>query len=310
MSTIFSAKYLEKLRILIEEFEISENLTAILNFFFIEIEKDISKKVSNKMKVFKSKKIGFISEINRSNELKNIYKYLKIIIRNFIQLEDELNLVIHINSDLKENMIDNLISLFTWDIIINSKIDQNLLDNDINQLEKIIQKEIHANKNNIDFEYRKRYGQQHRIRLLKKLKECTSKDRDDYYNGILININKSNEDLINLSEFSNFPQMSSNYINLGKSLQDIHNEKIINLININTIINIFPAMRGQSIWINDFSSENIKSWNELPDYNFNKLITITTGLKTYDALSQQKNDFYKNVELFVIFENEINHLCQ
>ena len=309
MSTLFSAKYLDKLRILIDEFEISENLNALLKFFLIEIEKDTSKKVNNRMKVFKSKKIGFISEINKSNELKNIYKYLKVIIRNFLQFEDELNLVIHINSDLKENMIDNLISLFTWDIIINSKIDPNLLDNDINLLEKIIQKEIHAN-NNIDFEYRKRYGQQHRIRLLKKLKECTSKDKDDYFAGLLININKSNEDLINLSEFSTFPQMRSNYINLGKSLQEIHNAEIINLININTIINIFPAMKGQSIWINEFSSENIKSWNELPDYNFNKLITITAGLKTYDDLSQQKNDFYKNVELFVIFENEINHLSQ
>lgn len=309
MSTLFSAKYLNKLRILIDEFEISKNLNALLKFFLIEIEKDTSKKVNNRMKVFKSKKISFISEINKSNELMNIYKYLKIIIQKFNSFKDELNLVIHINSDLKENMIDNLISLFTWDIIINSKIDQNLLDNDINLLEKIIQKEIHAN-NNIDFEYRKRYGQQHRIRLLKKLKECTLIDKDDYFAGLLININKSNEDLINLSEFSTFPQMRSNYINLGKSLQDIHNEKIINLMNINTIINVFPAMRGQSIWINDFSSENIKSWNELPDYNFNKLITITAGLKTYDVLSQQKNDFYKNVEFYVIFENEINHLNQ
>ena len=50
--------------------------------------------------------------------------------RKFNSFKDELNLVIHINSDLKENIIDNLISLFTWDILINSKIDKILLDND------------------------------------------------------------------------------------------------------------------------------------------------------------------------------------
>lgn len=308
MSNLFSTIYLAKLKQLIENFEISGNAISLLEFFSNELEKDALKKVNNKSKVFKSKKIDYILEINKSNELMNIYKYLKIIIQKFNSFKDELNLVIHVNSDLEENMIDNLISLFTWDILINSRIDKNLLDNEISQLEIITKKEIHADKNNVYMEYRKRYGQQHRLKLLKKLKELSLKDDEYYFDGVLINLNKNNEDLINLSEFSNFPKMKTNYVNFGKSLQEIYDDGKINLIDVKTIINIFPALRGQNIWINDFSAENIKSWNDLPDYNFNKLITITSGFKSYDVLTQQKKEIFKDIQLYVIFQNEINHL--
>ena len=88
-------------------------------------------------------------------------------------------------------------------------------------------------------------------------------------------------------------------------LQSIYEKNNSVLQKINTIINIFPAERGKNIWYHEFITENINAWNQLPGYNFSKVITITTGKKnSEDLLLMRKLNKFQSEEFYTIFPFE------
>jgi hypothetical protein len=95
-------------------------------------------------------------------------------------------------------------------------------------------------------------------------------------------------------------------VNFGDSLQDIYEKNNSILQNISTIISLFPAERGRNIWHSDYISENINAWNQLSEFNFNKVITITSGEKTPEGLLEmQKQKKFQSEEIYTIFSFEL-----
>jgi hypothetical protein len=119
-------------------------------------------------------------------------------------------------------------------------------------------------------------------------------------------MNISNKNSASISEFSNFPKSSNCVLNFGNKMQDVYQINFDSLQNIRTIINLFPAISGNSIWYGDFIEENIELWNALPNFNFNKIITITSGEKSIEnLLKMEKYNKFQSKENYTIFKFEL-----
>ncbi len=70
---------------------------------------------------------------------------------------------------------------------------------------------------------------------------------------------------------------------------------------LSMIINLFPSITGKNIWYKDFMSDEISRYN-----NFKKIITITSGEKTPEALLEmQKQNKFQAEEIYTIFSFEL-----
>jgi hypothetical protein len=301
MSRIITDKYTDKLNELIEEFNQSTNLTSLVNFFKDEIEKDQIRKWNRNRKIFSPKNLEKINELIYSYELKRIFAYLSNIVEGF----KGQYLHIHLNVDLSENLIDNLITLAAWDALSQGSYDEGILNDQINSLNLKNARPLQALNNNghsLNQIYRESYGLQHKLKLFEKIKSLKNNNPK---RGILLNLNTIGDEHVYLSDFSKFPASLNTYINFGESIQYIYDLYDSILENTNTIINMFPAERGKNVWSQDFIKENIDAWNQLPGFNFNKVITITSGEKTPEALLEMRRQKkFQAEEIYFIFSFE------
>jgi hypothetical protein len=299
MSRIITSNYIEKLNNVISEFEISPKLKLLVDFFLEEVEKDQYRKVNRNQKYFLPSNLDKLNEIKNSDELKRLYIYINIIINAF----SKQYLHIHLNTDLSENISDNLITLFILGALSESSFDNQILENEIKSLkietsrDVIIANDSNGHKTNQIF--RRRHGQKHRLRFVEKIK---SQINNPSSNGILINVNTTAIDCAELSDFSKFPESLNSHVNLGDSLRNtfkkMGEDKVLR---ISTIVNLFPAITGQNIWYKDFIRDEISRYS-----NFKKVITITSGEKTPEALLEfiKLNKFQAD-EIFTLFSFEL-----
>jgi hypothetical protein len=299
MSKIITGNYINKLNELIVELEQSTNLTFLVNFFEEQVQKDQIRKGSKNKNVFSANKLVKLREIKDSVELRRIFVYTNIIFKAFTGQY----LHIHINADLSENLVDNIITLFAWEASVNSSYDKDFLDNEINFL-KIESKRdiIMPNDNNghaTNQIFRKRYGIKHKLKFIEQIKSLTDKTAN---NGLLLNLNTSANSYVNLSEYSIFPESLYTFVNFGNSRKDIFKEMGREKVErLSTIINLFPSITGKNIWYKDFMSDEISRYN-----NFKKIITITSGEKTPEALLEmQKQKKFQAEEIYTIFSFEL-----
>jgi hypothetical protein len=301
MNRIVSNSYTNKLDNLIDEYVKSSRITSLIDFFEGEIQID-QKRKSNR-RIFSEKVNSCLIEIKKgSNEINKIFAYVNIILNAF----QGQSIHIHINDDLSESVIESLTYLFFWDTLINSSFNLELLNDELNAIVRDADAALQLPENNqriIDGIYLKRFGQLHRIKLLKKIVELIGVELN---NGKLLNLNTGVANWINVSEYSKFSDALNTCVNFGGSLQGIYDNNNSILQKITTIINLFPTERGKNIWYGDFLVENINSWNQLPEFNFCKVITITTGEKSIELLREmQKKNRFQTEEFYTIFSFEI-----
>ena len=210
---------------------------------------------------------------------------------------------IHLNKDLSENISDNLITLFILGELAESSFDNQILENEIKTLKIETSRDlILANDNNghtTNQIFRRRHGLKHRLRFVEKIKNQIN---DTTSSGILININASAFDFVNLSDFSEFPDSLNTFVNFGYARKDIFKEMGREKVErLSTIVNLFPSITGKNIWYKDFMSDEINRYN-----NFKKNITITSGEKTPEALLEmQKQKKFQAEEIYTIFSFEL-----
>ena len=73
------------------------------------------------------------------------------------------------------------------------------------------------------------------------------------------------------------------------------------VLRLSTIVNLFPSITGQNIWYKDFIRDEISRYN-----NFKKVITITSGEKTPEALLEmQKQNKFQADEIYTLFSFEL-----
>jgi hypothetical protein len=152
-------------------------------------------------------------------------------------------------------------------------------------------------------------GRKHRLRLLRFLMGSINELSNE---GFLLNINRSGENEINLSDFSTMPQSSKSSINFGKSIQEIFDTFIDIETNANplleftTVINLFPILYGSNVWYNSYQKENLNNWNEIENCNFTKIITITAKEETFENLLKlKKENKFMVDEMYTIFPFEL-----
>ena len=299
MSRIITDNYFDKINALIEGFEQSTNLSSLVNFFIEEVQKDQNRQGSRNQKVFSANNLVKLIEIRDSEELRRIFAYTNIISKSFTGQY----LHIHINADLSENLVENLITLFAWEGIVGCSHCKDLLLNETNYLNKKIGANLILPSNNnqhiINQIYRERFGIKHRLNFIAQINRLPENTAN---NGLLLNINTSAAKCVNLSEFSEFPESLNSYINFGDTLRNtfkkLGEDKVLRL---STIVNIFPSITGQSIWYKDFIRDEISRYN-----NFKKVVTITSGEKTLEALLEmQKQNKFQADEIYTLFSFEL-----
>lgn len=303
MSRIITINYINKLNLLIKDYELSQSFYSLLDFFVKEIQTDQERKTNRNQKIFTKSELLKIVEIKESIDLKRLFGYINLILKTF----KGQYLHIHINSELSESIVNNLTTLFAWEALVECSYDEVNLDFQLSKLKTETKRDLimpsDSNGHETNQIFRKRYGLKHRLKFIEKIKSLSKSNTN---NGLLINLNSSARDCVNFSEFSVFPDSFNTYVNFGESLQDIYQNNNSILQNIRTIINLFPAERGRNIWHNDFVSENINDWNQLSEFNFGKVITITSGEKTPEALSEmQKQKKFQSEEIYTIFSFEL-----
>jgi hypothetical protein len=303
MSRIVNENYISKLNSTLEQFDFSDNLKSLIDFFDEQLKIDQFRKVSKNQKVFSMKDLDLLQQIEESSETRRIFAYLNKLINSF----DGNYLQIHINIDLEEGVIDQLIFLLTWDALINSSLDGSRIKMDIESLDSEINRDLvmpsDNNKHRLNQLLREVKGKKFRKKLLQKLLNLACNQID---NGCLINLNRGASTLLNISEYSELPKALNSYINFGESLQSLYDKNNAILSRVDTIINLFPAITGSNIWYHDFITESIKQWNRLGEFNFKKVITITVGEKTPESLlDMQKQNKFQAAEIFTIFPFEI-----
>jgi hypothetical protein len=276
---------------------------SFINFCIEEINKDQSRKGNRNQKLFSSNDAQKLQDIKKSKILKRIFAYINILLKVF----PGKYFHIHINVDLSENISDNLVTLFSWNTLINSEFDKNILNTELKKLNLETKKDIiipfDNNARTKNQKFKERYGLNHKLKFLTTIKNTNNHHPSG---GLLLNINAGSTNCVNLSEFSSFPESIDSYINFGSSLQDIYENNDNILKNISTIINLFPAERGRNIWYHDFLAENINNWNQFPEFNFKKVITITSGYKTPEALLEmQKQNKFQTEETYTLFSFEL-----
>ena len=299
MSRIITSNYIEKLNEVIDEFDSSPELNFLVDFFIEEVQKDQNRKGSRNQKVFSANTLVKLNEIKGSEELRRIFAYTNIIFKSFTGQY----LHIHINADLSENLVDNLITLFAWEGIVGCSYCKDLLLNETNYLNKKIDPNLILPSNNnqhiINQIYRERFGLKHRLKLIAQI-NCLSEYTVN--NGLLLNLNTSAGSCVNLSEFSEFPESFNSYVNFGDTLRNtfkkLGEDKVLRL---STIVNLFPSITGQNIWYKDFIRDEVSRYN-----NFKKVITITSGEKTPEALLEmQKQNKFLADEIYTLFSFEL-----
>jgi hypothetical protein len=303
MNRIITNNYINKINEIINEHKISPNLFTLIDFFIEDISRDQNRKGNRNQKIFTTNDLLLINELKNDEKIHKIYSYIIILIRTF----KRKFIHIHINEDLSENIANNLIRIITWGALVDSSFDKNVLDDEINFLKKEIKRDlIIPNDNNGHFTnqiFTKRHGLIHKLKLIEVVKNIS---QNNLNNGLLLNLNTTANVCVNISDYSIFPESINTFINYGNNLQSIFEIKNSLLHNINTIINIFPAERGKNIWYHDFIMENINAWNQFPEYNFSKVITITTGKKnSEDLLLMRKLNKFQSEEFYTIFSFEI-----
>ncbi|WP_430399096.1 hypothetical protein [Flavobacterium sp.] len=303
MSRIITDNYINKLNDLIEKLESSQIFCSLLDFFIDEVKKDQNRKGNRNQKVFSVKDLEKLNEIKKCDELNRIFDYINIIIKAF----SGQYLHIHINANLSDYFLDNLTSLFAWKTLVGCSYDEDFLDNEINFLKKVTKSDLLMPSDNNGHAtnqiFRKRHGLKHKLKFIEKIKSINSNNQK---NGLLLNFNSSAGKCVNLSDFSIFPKSLNTYVNFGNSLQNIYDIDDFILQNIGTIISLFPAERGKKVWYSDFISENINAWNQLPGINFTKVITITSGEKTPEALLEMyKQNKFQSEEIYTVFSFEL-----
>lgn len=305
MSRIISDNYRNRISALINFYPIPLNLSKTIEFFSWEIKKDLSSKGNRNRKIFSESDLERICIIRESKSLRILFSYLNILIDSF----EGVHLNIHVNVDLTQNMLENLKTLFYWDIKSKAKYETNLLNNNLNNLTKLTDKKnplvlANANGHQENRMRRERKGQRHKKLLIDFLLKIDNSSPSE--NGILLNVNGGSSCV--LSDFSEFPESINAIINYGNSLQELYEMNNNVLSKINTIINLFPAERGQNIWYQDFIAENINKWNRFDEFNFKKVITITSGQKTPESLSDilKQNKFHAE-EIYLIYPFELNY---
>ena len=296
MSRIITNNYIEKLNNLINEFDYPPNLSSWVDFFLEEVKKDQNRK-GNK-NIFPTKDLQKVNELIDSDDLKRIFAYISNIGKEF----KGQYLHIHLNVDLSEKLIDNFITLTGWDALSKGLYDNGILDAQINSLKIKIARPIEPLNNNghlINQVYRERYGLQHKLKFIQKIKSLPDKTAN---NGLLLNLNTSANSHVNLSEFSLCPESLNTFVNFGNSRKDVFKEMGREKVErISIIINLFPSITGKNIWYKDFMCDEIKRYN-----NFKKIITITSGEKTPEALLEmQKQNKFQAEEIYTIFSFEL-----
>jgi hypothetical protein len=299
MSRIITSNYIETLNKVINEFERSPELKLLVEFFTEEVEKDQIRTSNRNQRIFSSNNLEKLNEIKNSKELKRIHTYINIIINAF----SNRYLHIHLNIDLSDNVLDNLITLFTWGSLVESLCDNQHLEDEIKSLKTetsraiIIPNENNGHATNQIF--RRRHGQRHRLRFIDKIK---SQINNNASSGILINVNTGAIDCVDLSDFSKFPETLNSHVNFGDSLRNtfkkLGEDKVLR---ISTIVNLFPSITGQNIWYKDFIRDEISRYD-----NFKKVITITSGEKTPEALFEMnKMNKFQADEIYTLFSFEL-----
>lgn len=304
MSRIISENYRNRISALINSYPVPLNLSKTIEFFSIEIKKDLSSKENRNRKIFSESDLERVFNIKDSKILK-LFSYLNILIDSF----KGRHLNIHINEDLSQSLFENLNTLFYWDIISKAQYDIKLLNSELNNLTNLTDKKnpivlTNASGHEENRLRRERKGLRHKKMLIEFLLQMENSISSG--NGILLNVNRGSSDAIYMSDFSEFPESLNSYINYGENLQQIYDTNNYVLTKIDTIINLLPAERGQNIWFNDFIAESINEWNRLGEFNFKKVITITSGEKTPESLlDMQKQNKFQVEEIYTIFPFEI-----
>ncbi len=303
MSRIITNNYIEKLNGLINEFESSPKLCSLIDFFLEEIQRDQNRKGNRNQKIFSSKDLDKLNELKNSDKLKRFFAYINIIIQTF----PGKFLHIHINTDLLETIYENLITLFIWKALVDSTFDSDYIDNEIIALNIETKRDLNMpydnNRHSTNQIFRKRHGLKHRLKFIENINSRTNNTSNS---GLLLNLNSNAYCHVKLSDFSEFPFPLNTYLNFGNSLQNIYNSNKTVLQTIRTIINLFPAERGHNVWYQDFIKQNIDAWNQLPEFNFEKVITITSGYKTNEALLEmQRQNKFQAHEVYTIFSFEL-----
>ena len=298
MSSIITHNYIKKLNGLINEFDYAPNLLSLFDFFIEQVQKDQTRIGNRNRKIFSTKDLKKINELKDSVELKRIIAYLNNIVKGF----KGHYLHVHLNIDLSESLIDHLITLTAWDTLLQGLFDDDILNDQINSLKIRNARPIEALSNNghsLNQIYRETYGLQHKLKFIEKIKDLNNNNQKS---GILLNLNKSGDEHVYLSDFSKFPDSLNTFVNFGYGRKDIFKEMGREKVErLSTIVNLFPSITGKNIWYKDFLSDEINRYN-----NFKKVITITSGEKTPEALLEMRRQKkFLAEEIYTIFSFEL-----
>jgi hypothetical protein len=304
MSRIVNKSYFDKLHSTLDAFDFSDNLKSFIDFLIEQVEKDLSRKGSRNQKLFSEKDLNFLQQLRESSGLKKYLSYLYKLINSF----DGKYLQIHINIDLDDAVSNQIIYFITWDALINSSFDQSSITKEIGALEAEINRPLLMPSNNnrhlTNQIFREAKGKKYRNTFLQKLLKLTN--QNGY--GWLINVNKGASASLNISKYSELPNANNSYLNFGDPLQVIYDYNSEILSRVDKIINLFPAITGANIWYQGFIAESIDEWNRLGEFNFKKVITITTGQKSPEALfDMQKLNKFQAEEIYIIHSFELDY---
>lgn len=304
MSRIINKSYIDKLNSALDGFDFSDNLKSLVDFFKEQVEIDQSRKGSRNQKLFSEKDFNFLQQLEEYSEIKRVLSYLYKLINSF----DGNFLQIHLNIDLEDIVSNQIIFLLSWDALINSSFDKSQIISEIKALEVETKRPlIMPSDNNRHLSnqiFREAKGKKYKKIFLQKLLNLTN--QNDYGCGWLVNANKGASTSFRISEYSDLPNAINSYLNFGDTLQVIYDNNNTILSKVDTIINLFPAITGSNIWYQDFIAESIKEWNRLGEFNFKKVITITSGEKTPESLlDMQKQNKFQAEEIYTIFSFEI-----
>ena len=304
MSRIVNKSYFEKLNSTLDGFDFSVNLKFLIDFFNEQVEIDQSRKVSRNQKVFSEKDLNFLKQLKESSEIKRTLAYIYKLINSF----QGNYLQIHINIDLEDSVSNQIFFLLSWEALINSSFDVSQITKEIEVLEVEINRPLIIPSNNNRHLYnpifRDAKGKKYRKTFLQKLLELTN--QNDCNCGWLVNVNKGASASFNISEYSDLPNAINSYLNFGNTIQAVYDNNSTILSRVDTIINVFPTITGSNIWYQDFIAESINEWNRLVEFNFKKVITITSGEKSPESLlDMQKQNKFQAKEIYTIFSFEI-----
>ena len=307
MSRIVNECYIDKLNSILEVYDYSDGLKTLIDFFKEQVEKDQSRKGSRNQKVFSEKDCNFLQQLKESSEIKRILAYVYKLINSF----EGNYLQIHLNTNLEDSVSNQIIFLLTWETLINSSFDKSQITKEIEALDVETNRPLIMPSNNnrhlSNPIFKEAKGKKYRKNFLEKILNLTNNQTDNGL-GWLINANKGISASINISEYSDLPNAINSYLNFGDTLQVIYDNNNSILSRVDTIINLFPAITGSNIWYQDFIAESINEWNRLDEFNFKKVITITSGKKTPESLSDMlKQNKFQAEEIYIIYPFELDY---